>query len=75
MPKPIELDVPEALAPLECDLAEALERIEYILNQRPGAFVNEDKTTRQIREIINGALKKAVIAADLRRLTWPKAKQ
>ena len=41
--------------PLELDLAEALERIEAILNKQPGAFVNEDIATQKIRGIINDA--------------------
>ena len=74
MAQPLELDVPEAHTPLELDLAEALERIEAILNKQPGAFVNEDEITRQMRGIIDAALKKAGVTADLRRLTWPQAK-
>jgi hypothetical protein len=72
MAESVELDVPAAHSLLELDLAEALERIEAILNKQPGAFVNEDETTRQIRKIINGALKKAVTTAGFRRLTWPR---
>jgi len=73
MPKPLDLDVPEAHTPLELDLAEALEQIEYILNQWPRASVN-DETTRLIRGIINNALRKAVVAADHKRGFSPKAK-
>jgi hypothetical protein len=72
MPKPLDLDIPEAHSPLELALAQALEHIEYILNQRSGAFVNEDETTRQIRGIINSALKKTGVTADLRRLSRAK---
>ena len=74
MSKPVELDVPDAHTPLEYDLAEALEHIEHILNKRPGAFVNENQETRQMRGIINAALKKMRVTGDFRRLTGPKAK-
>jgi hypothetical protein len=53
--------------PLELDLAVALEHIEALLNKQPGAYVNEDETTRKIRGIIEDALKKAVDAGDRER--------
>jgi len=74
MAKSLERDGPTAYTPLERDLAEALERIEAVLDKRPGAFINEDEATRQMREIIKNALKKVRATISLRRLPWLKGK-